>query len=65
VENGKLIDFELILKIDGYKLLNETKRVKYYVSDKGLIARRTKNTFKELGYIEDNMSLYKRLCESI
>jgi hypothetical protein len=51
--------------MDDYKILCSTKRTEYYISKNGMLARKTKNTFKELGYIEDNMSLYKKLCESI
>jgi hypothetical protein len=48
-----------------YKLLVENKRFKYYVSDDGMLARESKNKFMVLGYIEDNMNLYKRLCENL
>jgi hypothetical protein len=50
---------------EKYKLIAENKRFKYYVSIDGYLARESKNKFMVLGYIEDNLSLYKRLCESI
>ena len=56
---------EEITKMNGCKLIGENKIYKYYVSDKGYLARVSKNTFTELGYIEENMQLYKSLCESI
>ena len=51
--------------MDNYKLLTETRRAKYYVSEDGKLAKETKKGFVELGYIEDNMILYKRLCEEV
>lgn len=51
--------------MNGYTLLTENKRYKYYVSTDGKLARATKNSFIELGYIEDNLALYKRLCEVV
>jgi hypothetical protein len=58
------MDVDLYIIANGWKYLCETQRTKYYTKD-GKIARATKNTFKELGYLEDNLSLYKRLCDSI
>ncbi|GLC32905.1 hypothetical protein [Clostridium omnivorum] len=53
---------EEITIMNGCKLIGENKTYKYYVSEKGYLARVSKNTFTELGYIEDNMKLYKKLC---
>lgn len=47
-----------------YDLISENKRYKYYHKD-GKLYRKSKNTIIELGYIDDNLRLYKRLCESI
>jgi hypothetical protein len=47
-----------------FKLICENKRFKYYVIN-GKLIRKSKNKVTDLGYIEDNMSLYKKLCEAI
>jgi len=46
-------------------LIHENSKYKYYVTDDGKLIRCSKNKTVELGYIDDNMSLYNRLCSSI
>lgn len=51
--------------LTGYKLIHQNQRYKYYVSKDGKLLRNSKNSSIELGYIDDNMQLYKKLCESV
>lgn len=46
-------------------LLHENSRYRYYVDENGKLFRCSKNKTVDLGYIEDNWPLYKKLCESI
>lgn len=48
-----------------YKFIGTLGKSKYYISQDGWLAKSYRDKFIEMGYIEDNMRTYTRLCEQI
>ena len=49
-----------------YKYLGERYKgkTKYYVTEDGWMTKAQKGRFLEMGYIEDNMDIYCKLCDA-
>ncbi|MCG8541224.1 MAG: hypothetical protein MJA82_15010 [Clostridia bacterium] len=51
--------------VKKYKFIGAIEKTKYYVTTDGWLSKAKGRKFIELGYIDDNWSIWQRLCNGV